>query len=162
MQRFGPVLAILYVCCCAVAPAQEATPVPGPASAPPAAPQSAPQTMTVSGAAANFNDLIASLNNMRGEIAKIQALNGSSANNLRPVNVSQLAGSNPAALSSAVTRNQGQLSALRGALSRVTVTTMNNEHISVAQFLADNRISLTQVVGASVNNGMLMLYYQKP
>jgi hypothetical protein len=162
MQRFGPALATLCLCCCALASAQEATPVPSPASPPSTAPHAAPQTLTAPGPAANFDELLASLNNMRSEIAKIRALNGSSANNLRPVNVAQLPGSDSAALSSAVSRNLGQLSALRNTLSRVTVTGMNNESMSVAQFLADNRITLAQIVGADVNNGTLTLFYQKP
>jgi hypothetical protein len=117
---------------------------------------------TVSTAAQpNFGQVLESVNNPRGAIAKIQSMNGGSANNLRPVNVAALSGADANALSAAVTKNQGQLNALRGALGRVMVTTATNERISIEQFLTDNRIALNQVVGADVNNGMLMLYYQK-
>lgn len=126
------------------------------------APQTAPQTVpaTVPGQP-NFRDLISSLNNMRAQIAKVQSMNGGSANDIRPVNVAQLSGADTAALNNAVTKNQSQLAALRNALNRVTVTTATNERISVAQFLADNKINLSQIVGADVNGGKLILFYQK-
>ena len=99
---------------------------------------------------------------MKSEVAKVRAMNGTSANNIRPVNVAQLNGANPSALQGAVAHDQSQLTQLRSALSNITVTGMNNEHITVAQFLADNKISMSQVVGADVNNGLLYLFYQKP
>lgn len=110
----------------------------------------------------DFSEFVASANDMPGTIAKVRAMNGASANNIRPVNVSTLSGSDAATLSSTVTRNQAHLNALRNALGHVTVTTMTNERISVAQFLADNKIGINQVVGADVNNGTLVLFYQKP
>lgn len=140
----------------AAAQTQPAAPSP---SNPPAAAPVAPNTTATAGQP-NFGELISSLNNMRAEVAKVQALNGASANNIRPVSVAQLNG-DPAALNQALTRNQPQLTALRNALGRVTVTTMTNERITVAQFLADNKINLSQVVGADVNNGTLVLFYQK-
>lgn len=157
MQTCATLLAAIIALASTAAPA--AAQVQPAASAAPAAPQtvSAPAP-----AQPNFGELMSALDNMRGEIAKVQAMNGSSANNIRPVNVAQLNGSNPATLNSAVTRNQSQLNALRNALSRVTVTTMSNDRITVAQFLADNKISMTQVVGADVNSGTLVLFYQKP
>jgi hypothetical protein len=131
-----------------------------PPAATPAATQPAPAAQTP--AQPNFGELISSLNNMRSEIAKVQAMNGSSVNNIRPVNVAQLNGSDPSALTNAMTRNQAQLNALRNALSRLTVTTSTNQQITVAQFLADNRMSVNNIVGADVNGGTLVLFYQKP
>jgi hypothetical protein len=109
----------------------------------------------------NFGQVIASVNNPRSAIAKVRSVNGGSANNLRPINVAAISGADPAALSTAVSKNQGPLNALRNALNRTMVTTTTNERISIAQFLADNRITLSQVVGADMSNGMLLLYYQK-
>jgi hypothetical protein len=124
-------------------------------------PQKVPANTVGTAAQPNFGQVLQSVNNPGSAIAKVQSMNGGSANNLRPVNVAALRGADANALSAAVTKNQGQLGALRGALSRVMVTTADNERISIAQFLADNRITLAQVVGADMNNGMLMLYYQK-
>ena len=149
----------------------QATPLPsaapaatsGPAA--PSAPAAPPAQRMVTPSAANqpdFGELISSLNNMRSEISRVQTMNGTSSNNIKPVNVAQLSGSNPAALSSAVSRNQGQLNKLRTTLGRVTITTPTNERITVAQFLADNKMTLTQIVGADVKNGTLVLFYQKP
>lgn len=109
----------------------------------------------------NFGQVLSSVNHARSAIAKVQSMNGGSANSLRPINVAALSGADPNALNTAVTKNQGQLNALRNALGRVMVTTSTNERISIAQFLADNRINLNQIVGADTSNGMLMLYYQK-
>ncbi|HKU66221.1 MAG TPA: hypothetical protein VJP85_00440 [Candidatus Baltobacteraceae bacterium] len=129
--------------------------------APQSTTQAVPPSTVGTAGAPNFGQLISSLNNMRGEIAKVQAMNGGSANSLRPVNVSQLSGADPAALTTAVTKNQSQLNALRSTLGRVMVTTSTNERISIAQFLADNKIGLNQVVGADVNNGTLVIFFQK-
>lgn len=166
MQKFAPVLfALALTGTTALAQAQTTT-----APSAPASPATSTTTTTTTTTTAtqpqaagqpNFGELISSLSNMRAEIAKVQSLNGSSANNIRPVNVAQLNGADPAALNTALTRNQAQLNTLRSALSRVTVTTMTNEHITVAQFLADNRINVSQVVAADVNNGTLVLFYQK-
>jgi hypothetical protein len=145
----------------------QATPLPSPAPGAPAPAASAapavqhPATQPLP-APADFGELISSLNNMRSEIAKLQAMNGTSANNVKPVNVAQLSGSNPSALSSAITRNQTQLNQLRSTLGRVTITTPTNQRITVAQFLADNRMTLTQIVGVDVKNGTMLLFYQKP
>jgi hypothetical protein len=123
--------------------------------------QTLPSTTVGTAAQPNFGQLISSLNNMRDEIGKVQSMNGGSANNIRPVNVAQLSGADPAALNTAMTKNQSQLSALRSSLSRVMVTTSTNERISIAQFLSDNKIGLNQVVGADVTSGTLVLFYQK-
>lgn len=150
----------------------QATPVPMASAMPAASPAPAASTMPMRPATQpnqnmtaagqpNFGELIASLNNMRSEIAKIQAMNGMSANNLQPVNVAMLNGSNPSALSGAIARNQNDLTRLRNALNRLTVTTDNNQRITVSQFLADNRMSTSQIVGADVRNGKLLLFYQK-
>lgn len=146
----------------------QATPVPSPAPGAPAGPnapaapvQHAPATQQMP-APADFGELMSSLGNMRSEIAQVQAMNGTSSNNIKPVNVAQISGANPAALSSAITRNQGQLTQLRNTLGRVTVTTPANQRITVAQFLADNRMTLTQIVGVDVKNGTMVLFYQKP
>lgn len=146
----------------------QATPMPSAApgaTTAPAAPAAPPAARVVTPSAANqpdFGELISSLNNMRSEISRVQTMNGTSSNNVKPVNVAQLNGSNPAALNSAVTRNQAQLNTLRNTLGRVTITTPTNERITVAQFLADNKMTLTQIVGADVKNGTLVLFYQKP
>lgn len=149
----------------------QATPMPSPApgaSTAPAAPNApaapAAQRIVTPNAAnqPDFGELMSSLNNMRSEIARIQTMNGTSSNNVKPVNVAQLNGSNPATLNSAITRNQAQLNQLRSALGRVTITTPTNERITVAQFLADNKMTVTQIVGADVKNGTLVLFYQKP
>jgi hypothetical protein len=159
------IVAAILVALLQTAPGQstpaQATPLPSaqPATAPAAA---QPGTSVQAPGQPNFGELISSLNNMKSEIAKVQAMNGSSTNNLRPVNVAQLNGANPSTLSNAMTRNQAQLTVLRNALSRVTLTTPTNEHITVAQFLADNRLSVNNVVGVDVANGTLILFYQKP
>lgn len=142
----------------------QVTPLPSPAPAASTAP-AAPTTQQVqpqTGNQADFGELISSLNNMRSEIAKVQSMNGTSVNNVKPVNVAQLNGANPSALNNAITHNQAQLSRLRNTLGRVTVTTAANEHITVAQFLADNRMTLTQIVGVDVKNGTMLLFYQRP
>lgn len=160
MQKFAPVLCALALTgATAVAQAQVSAPASSPAPA--ATTMTATAAQPQAAAQPNFGQLISSLNNMRAEIAKIQSLNGASANTIRPVNVAQLNGADPAALNVALTRKQSQLDTLRSTLSRVTVTTMSNERITVAQFLADNRINVAQVVGADVNNGTLVLFYQK-
>ena len=123
--------------------------------------QSVPPSTVGTAGAPNFGQLMSSLSNIRDEIAKVQSLSGGSANNLRPVNVAQLSGADPAALSTAVAKNQAQLATLRNTLGRVMVTTSTNERISIAQFLADNKIAVNQVVGADVVNGTLVLFYQK-
>lgn len=144
---------------------------PQPSAAPPAGttpttPTTTTKTAPVQGApaapGADFGELMSSLSNMRSEIARIQAMNGTSANNIKPVNVAQLSGTNTAALNDAITRNQAQLTQLRNTLGKVTITTSSNERITVAQFLADNKMTLGQVVGADVKNGTLVLFYQKP
>jgi hypothetical protein len=143
----------------------QATPLPSPAPSASTAPAAPVQQRTATQNAANqpdFGELISSLNNMRSEIARIQSMNGTSANNIKPVNVAQLNGSNPTALSNAITRSQPQLNQLRNTLGRVTVTTPANQRITVAQFLADNKMAVTQIVGADVKNGTLVLFYQKP
>ncbi len=168
MQKWASLLfAICVLGSTALAPAQTQPQTAPNAGASPATttpqtpPQAVPNTAVGTAGQPNFGQLISSLNNMRAEIAKVQAMNGGSANNIRPVNVAALSGADPTALNNAVTKNQAQLNSLRSALNRVTVTTSANERISVAQFLADNKINLNQVVGADVNNGMLVLFYQK-
>lgn len=144
------------------APSASATPTASTAPAgpvPPAAQHPVTQQMAPP---ADFGELISSLNNMHSEIAKLQAMNGTSANNIKPVNVAQLGGSNPSALNSAITRNQAQLNQMRSALGRVTITTSTNQRITVAQFLADNRMNVSQIVGVDVKNGTMLLFYQKP
>ena len=165
MQKLASVLfAVAVIGSSGLACAQtqpQTAPNPGASSAT-TAPQTAPQTAPANvPGQPNFGELISSLNNMRAEIAKVQSMNGGSANDIRPVNVAQLSGADTSALSTAVTKNQSQLAALRNALNRVNVTTSTNERISVAQFLADNKIALSQVVGADVSGGKLILFYQK-
>ncbi|HEY9181443.1 MAG TPA: hypothetical protein VIO32_12040 [Candidatus Baltobacteraceae bacterium] len=157
MQKLASAFLALFVLGSTAYAAAQTSPATAPSPAP-----SNPITSNTTATAGqpNFGELISSLNNARSEVAKVQAFNGSSANNIRPVNVAQLNGDS-AALTQAMTRNQAQLNALRAALNRVTVTTMTNEHITVAQFLSDNRIGLNQVVGADVNNGTLVLFFQK-
>jgi hypothetical protein len=151
----------------APAPGASAMPATSPAPVTSTAPSTAPmqpastQQNATTAAQPNFGDLIASLNNMRGEIAKIQAMNGMSVNNVQPVNVAQINGSNPGAINGAIARNQPQLTRLRAALSRLTVTTDSNQRITVAQFLTDNKMSTSEIIGADVRNGKLLLYYQK-
>lgn len=123
--------------------------------------QTLPATTVGTAGQPNFGQVISSMNNMRDVVSKVQSMNGGSANNIRPVNVAALSGADPSALSTAVTKNQAQVTALRNALGRVTVTTSTNEHITIAQFLTDNKIGVNQVVGADMSNGMLMLFYQK-
>ncbi|HLI95692.1 MAG TPA: hypothetical protein VKT72_06345 [Candidatus Baltobacteraceae bacterium] len=126
-----------------------------------AMPAAAPQTATMPGQP-SFGDVIASLNNMRDEIAKMQAMNGTSANNLQPVNVAQLSGADPSQLNGAISHNQSELATLRNALNRMTITADTNQRITVAQFLSDNKMTTSQIVGVHVANGKLMLFYEKP
>ncbi len=157
MQNFASVLFALSVLgSSAIASAQT------PPSAAPNPPPSTGITGSQNAAEPNFAQVISSLNNMRAEIRKVQSMNGASANAIKPVDVAQLSGSDPSTLNTAMTRNQSQLASLRNALARITVTSSSNQRITVAQFLADNKIGLTQVVGADVNNGTLLLFYQKP
>lgn len=158
MQKSASLLFALFLLAGTTYAASQTQPT-APSPAGTTAPAVAPNTTATAGQP-NFGELISSLNNMRAEVARVQALDGASANNIRPVNVAQLNG-DPAALNQAMTRNQSQLAALRNALGRVTVTTPTNERITVAQFLADNKITMSQVVGADVNNGTLVLFFQK-
>lgn len=161
MQKLASVLFALSVLgSTALASAQMQPP---PMQPPPAphTPPAQPSPATPPAGQPNFGQLISSLNNMQAEIAKVQSMNNTSANSVRPVDVAQLKG-DPAALNSALAKNQGKVTTLRDTLGKVNVTTNSNEHITLAQFLADNKINVSQVVGADVNDGTLVLFYQKP
>jgi hypothetical protein len=154
-QAASPMPAVSAMPATSPAPATSAAP-----STAPAQPHMPPQQKSTA-VPASFGDVIASLNNMRNEIAKIQAMNGMSADNLQPVNVATLNGANPNALNGAITRNQSDLTRLRSTLNRLTVTTDTRQRITVAQFLSDNKMSTSQIIGAHVVNGKLLLFYQK-
>jgi hypothetical protein len=96
----------------------------------------------------------------RAQIAQIMALNAPVTNDLRIVNVDGvIASDNGASLESALERNRAQLDALHRALGARTVTaTTDNSRITVAQFLADNRIAISRVVGAQAQGRTLFLY----
>lgn len=142
------------------APAATMAPAPAVSTAPASAP--APGHPAAAAGQANFGEVISSLNNMRAKIAQVRSMNGMSVNNVQPVNVAQLNGSNPSALDNAISHNQQQLAQLRTTLASVTVTTDSNQRISIAQFLSDNKMSTANIVGADVQNGKLLLFYRKP
>lgn len=110
----------------------------------------------------NFGQLMSSLNRMKAEVAAVQQLRMLSTNDVRLVKVQTVAsGSDTATLNSALSKNASQLAALRGALSKLTLTASTDHHtLSFAEFLSDNKLTINQVVAADVNNGTLVAFIQ--
>jgi hypothetical protein len=109
-----------------------------------------------------FGDLMSSLSRMKAEVAQVRSLRMLSTNDVRIVKVQSIAaGNDTAALNSALSRNASQLAALRGALANVRLTAATDNHqLTFAQFLADNRMSISQVVAADVSGGKLTAFIQ--
>lgn len=110
----------------------------------------------------SFEQLMSSLNRMKAEVAQVQALRAPlSTNNVKIVKVQTIAGTDTAALNNALSKNASQLASLRSALSRVPLTAGTDNHpLTFAQFLADNKMSVSQVVAADVSNGSLTAFVQ--
>ena len=99
---------------------------------------------------------------MKSEVAQVRALRMLSTNDVRIVKVQNIAaGNDTAALNSALSRNASQVAALRGALANVRLTAATDNHqLTFAQFLTDNRMSMSQVVAADVSGGKLTAFVQ--
>jgi hypothetical protein len=167
MQK--PFLSILVFALAAApwfpAAAQEATPVPSPAtSAAPTTTTKAPPTTTnvqQTTGQPSFGQLMSSLNRMKTEVAQVRSLRMLSTNDVHIVKVQSMAGTDTAALNNALTKNASDVAALRNALSRLQLTAATDRHtLTFGQFLADNRLSINQVVAADVSNGALTAFIQ--
>jgi hypothetical protein len=154
--------------------AAQVTPMPSPAS--PAAPTTTTPTTTTpattktgpttttpgqTGGQPSFDQLMSSLNRMKAEAAQVRSLRALTTNDVHLVKVQSVAGTDTAALNNALSKNASDLAALRNALSRLQLTATTDRHtLTFAQFLADNRLSVNQVVAADVSNGMLTAFIQ--
>jgi multidrug efflux pump subunit AcrA (membrane-fusion protein) len=104
---------------------------------------------------------MSSLNRMKAEVAQVRALRMLSTNDVHIVKVQSMAGTDTAALNSALSKNAADVAALRSALSRLQLTASTDRHtLTFAQFLADNKLSINQVVAADVSNGALTAFIQ--
>ena len=145
------------------AAAAQETPMPSPSAAPTSNTTRTATALPPSGAnnGASFGQLIAALNRSRSEAVAVAGLRGLRTNDVHIVKVQSMADADTATLSAAMTKNASQLSALRNALSRLTLTATTDNHIlTLAQFLSDNRMSIGQVVAADASNGTLTLFIQ--
>lgn len=146
-----------------LAAAAQETPMPSPA---PAATSNTTRTATAispraASNGAGFGQLMAALNRSRSEAAAVAALRGLRTNDVHIVKVQSMPDADANALSAAVTKNASQLNALRSALGRVPLTaTTDNHTLTLAEFLSDNRMSISQVVAADVSNGTLTVFIQ--
>lgn len=146
-----------------LAAAAQETPMPSPAPAPTSNTTRTATAIPPSGAnaGANFGQLIAALNHARSETAAVAGLRGLRTNDVHIVKVQSMPDADTNALGAAMTKNASQMNALRNALSRLPLTaTTDNHPLTLAQFLSDNRIAITQVVAADVSNGTLTLFIQ--
>jgi hypothetical protein len=150
--------------------AQEATPMPSPAPSAGTTTTTTPATTTKPGTATNvqqsagqpnFGQLMSSLNRMKAEVAQVRALRMLTTNDVHLVKVQSMAGTDTAALNNALSKNASDVAALRNALSRLQLMATTDRHtLTFAQFLADNRLSINQVVAADVSNGALTAFIQ--
>lgn len=161
-------LAATAILACGIAPAfaqqPPGNPQPAASSQPPATnsnrtatTQTVPQSPQ-----ANYQALLSALSSTRSQIAQLRAMNNLTTNNVHIVKVQTLTTpDNNAALNQALSRNQGQLAALRQTLAatRVTATT-DNSQITLAQFLTDNKMAVNQVVAVDVAAGNVTLFVQ--
>lgn len=133
------------------APAASATTVRTATAIPPTAPNAGP----------SFGQLISSIDRIKAETAAVASLRSLSTNDVHLVKVSSMTGVDSAALSAAMNRNASQLASLRSALSRVSLVASTDNHpLTLAQFLADNRLTPSQVAAADVNGGSLTVFIQ--
>jgi hypothetical protein len=146
--------------------AAQVTPMPSPAasSAPTTTAPTTSNTATAPSAPAgqpSFAQLMSSLNRMKAEVAQVEALRTLTTNDVHIVKVQSMAGTDTAALNTALSKNASQLNALRNALGRLQLTATTDRHtLTFAQFLADNRLSINQVVAADVTDGTLTAFIQ--
>ncbi len=147
--------------------AAEVTPMPSPeASTAPATTTTTPTTTkattsTQMGGQPSFSDLMSSLNRMKAEVAQVRSLRTLTTNDVHLVKVQSMPGTDTAALNNALSKSASDVAALRNALSRLQLTATTDRHtLTFAQFLADNRLSINQVVAADVNNGVLTAFIQ--
>lgn len=110
---------------------------------------------------ASFSELIGALNRSRSEAVAVSSLRGLRTNDVHIVKVQTLPDADSSALTAAMSKNAGQLNALRNALARVPLTaTTDNHQLTLAEFLSDNRMSISQIVAADVTNGALTVFVQ--
>lgn len=168
MRRTVTALAATAILACGIAPAlaqvPPGNPQPAATAQPPAtSPNRTATTQTVPQTPqANYQQLLSALNTTRTQIAQLRAMNSLTTNNVHIVKVQTLVTpENNAALNQALSRNQAQVGALRQALAatRVTATT-DNSQITLAQFLTDNKIGMSQVVAMNVGAGNVTLFVQ--
>lgn len=168
MQK--PLLSLLALTMAAAAwasAAAQVTPMPSPAAstAPttttPTTTTTRTTTSTQTGGQPSFNDLMSSLNRMKAEVAQVRSLRTLTTNDVHLVKVQSMAGTDTAALNNALSKNASDVAALRNALSRLQLTATTDRHtLTFAQFLADNKLSISQVVAADVNSGVLTAFIQ--
>lgn len=165
MQK--PLLSLLAFTIAAAAwssAAAQETPMPAPpASAAPTTTTTTPATTNVQQSAGqpNFGQLMSSLNRMKAEVAQVRSLRMLSTNNVHLVKVQSMQGTDTAALNTALSKNASDVAALRNALSRLQLTASTDSHtLTFAQFLADNKLSMNQVVAADVTDGALTAFIQ--
>lgn len=138
-----------------------------PGSPTPAPPATAPnrtatiQTVQPAGQP-TYGELISALGRTPAVTAQIRTLANLTTNNIRIVKVQSIVPpANSGQLNTALARSQPGLAALHRALSSMKVTaTTDNSVITVAQFLSDNKMNVTNVIAADVNAGSLMLFVQ--
>jgi TolA-binding protein len=145
--------------------AQEAPPMPAPAAS--TAPTTTTPTTTTTTTTQqnpgqpNFGQLMSSLNRMKAEVAQVRSLRMLSTNDVHIIKVQSIAGTDTAALNNALTKNAADIASLRNALSRVQLMASTDRHtLTFAEFLADNKLSINQVVAADVSNGALTAFIQ--
>lgn len=166
-----PLLSLLAFTVAAVAwspVVAQVTPMPSPAAstAPttttPTTTKTAPTTTSgQTGGQPSFDQLMSSLNRMKAEVAQVRSLRALTTNDVHLVKVQSMAGTDTAALNNALSKNASDVAALRNALSRLQLTATTDRHtLTFAQFLADNRLSINQVVAADVNSGALTAFIQ--
>ncbi len=167
MQKTVAATALLaLVTLCAGPALAQQTPAPQPAATaqpPSTSPNQTATTATVHAApAATADQVIADLNQTSVKTAQLAAMQNLTTNSVHIVKVQSII--TPAVmpqLSAAIVRNQRQLASMRQALSTTHITaTTDNSTITVAQFLADNKIDMTRVIALDVAASNITLFVQ--
>lgn len=128
---------------------------------PTAAPSRTATTQIVPPSQPNYNDLISAMNRTGTVTQRLRTMANLTTNDFHFVKVQSIATGDSAGLAAAIARNQAQLATLRRTLGPMKVTaTTDNSVITVAQFLADNRMSVNSVVAADIASGKITLFVQ--